>query len=89
MEQQDYDLAVLIKSWPSPIVAREEVDKFSGGILHCRTMTNLDSKGLGPKGKFSVGRKVAYDVRLLVEWMQQRQAANKPAVKQDGGHSNA
>lgn len=44
MEQTNYDLSALIKNWPSPIVAREEVGKFSGGLLNPRTMANQDAK---------------------------------------------
>jgi hypothetical protein len=32
----------LIQSWPSPLVARQEISKFSGGVLNPRTMANRD-----------------------------------------------
>jgi len=62
----------LKKSWPSPIVARHEVAKFSGGLLNPRTMANRDSLGTGVPGKITVGRRVAYLVDDLVEWMQRQ-----------------
>jgi len=63
----------LIQNWSSPLVARHEVSRFSGGLLHPRTLANLDAQpGKGPKGKVTVGKRVAYDVVLLVEWMRER-----------------
>jgi hypothetical protein len=60
------------KTWGSAIVARKEVGKFSGGILNPRYMSNLDSRGDGPAGKITIGRRVAYSVDSLIEWMQKR-----------------
>ena len=45
-------------------------NKFSGGILNARTLANADCLGTGPKGRVRVGRKVAYPVDSLIEWMQ-------------------
>lgn len=39
----------LLETCP-PIIARGEVGKITGGLLHPRTCANLDSQGLGPKG---------------------------------------
>jgi hypothetical protein len=61
----------LIASWQSPIVARSEVGRFSGGILHPRTMANLDAKGEGP-GKIVVGGKVGYYTEVLARWTEGR-----------------
>lgn len=82
--KQKYDLSILATNWEAPVVAREEIGIFSGGILNPRTMANCDANGTGPKGKFRVGRKVAYDVKFLVEWMKNRQNIN---TKQQGGLS--
>lgn len=63
----------LAARWSSPVVARKEVNRFSGGILNPRTLANLDSLGQGPTGKFQVGpRQVAYPVRELIDWMRER-----------------
>lgn len=71
MEKDIFD--ELGESWPSPIVARKEVGRFSGGILNPRTQANLDSLGLGVPGKFYVGpRQVAYPVKELVKWLRER-----------------
>jgi hypothetical protein len=69
------DLKELAKCWPSPFVAREEVERFSGGIITCKYISNLDSLGLGPKGRFRIGRKVAYPVQELVNWMESRSSS--------------
>ncbi len=60
------------KSWKSYYVARTSVAEFSGGILHPRTMANLDSRGVGPKGRVRFGRHVAYPKRELIDWMAER-----------------
>lgn len=65
-------LKKLASRWPSSIVARGEIRKFSGGLLNPRTLANLDCQGRGPANRFRVGRKVAYPVSDLVLWMEGR-----------------
>jgi hypothetical protein len=71
---KQFDLTALADNWPSPLVARNQyqLDKFSGGILNARTLANADCLGTGPKGRVRVGRKIAYPVDSLVEWMQSK-----------------
>ena len=71
IDPDDFTLDSLVDSWPSPIVARSEIKKFSGGLLHPRTMANLDSLGKGP-GKILVGNRACYSTLKLVEWMKSR-----------------
>lgn len=68
------DLAARLKEfWPSPLVPRNEVGKFSGGLLNSGTMANLDSRGEGPQGKVAFGKvRVAYDRDLLIDWLMER-----------------
>jgi hypothetical protein len=62
----------LAAAWPAPIVARREVGRFSGGVLNPRSMSNLDSLGLGPP-RLKIGEKtVAYPTKSLVAWMRDR-----------------
>lgn len=61
----------LAMSWGSPLVARHEVGRFSGGLLNPRTLANLDVKGEVP-GKIVIGNRVAYDVELLIKWLRDR-----------------
>ena len=66
------DFKAMREKWESAVVARDKVGKFSGGLLHPRTMSNLDAKGKGPK-RFRMGnRKVGYFVDDLIAWMMQR-----------------
>ena len=71
---EPFDLNTLANNWPSPLVARDQkqLDKFSGGILNARTLANEDSLGTGPKGRIKVGRKVAYPVESLIQWMMDK-----------------
>ncbi|MBA3002490.1 MAG: hypothetical protein FP813_01325 [Desulfurivibrio sp.] len=63
----------LAARWPSAIVSRQEVGKFSGGLLNSRTMANLDSKKEGPAKKLTLGsRKVFYPVADLIAWLRAR-----------------
>ena len=62
----------LVGRWPSSLVARSEVRKFSGGILTGRTLANMDSMGTGPPGAFRIGGKVAYPADRLAEWLDSR-----------------
>ena len=72
MNNNEFDLAELAQAWPSRIVAREQkhLDRFSGGILNQRSLANADAAGKGPRGKIRIGRKVAYPVDSLIEWMK-------------------
>jgi len=63
--------ADMARQWGSPIVARDRIEKFSGGLLRPKTMANLDSRGEGPP-RVKVGRKVGYPVEGLVQWMESR-----------------
>ena len=70
--EQNFNLDSLTEHWPSPIVARSQVGVFSGGLLHPRTMANLDSLGEGP-GKILIGNRACYSTCKLVAWMKERQ----------------
>lgn len=65
------NLSILSKDWESPFIAREKVEKFTGGIVNPRYLANLDSIGEGPP-RVRVGRKVAYPVQAFIEWLERR-----------------
>ncbi|MCX5829309.1 MAG: hypothetical protein NTV58_15105 [Deltaproteobacteria bacterium] len=67
----EVDLSALGAKWPSAIVSREKVGEFSGGVLNPKTMANLDCQGLGPD-RVKIGRKNAYPVPALIDWMRAR-----------------
>jgi hypothetical protein len=71
---QRFDLSTLASTWRSPVVSRDKIDVFSGGLLHPRTMANLDALGQGPE-RIRVGRKIGYPVLSLIAWMKSRQEA--------------
>lgn len=52
----DFSFKELSTKWPSPIVARAQVERFSGGLLNARTLANLDSIGEGPPVENADGR---------------------------------
>lgn len=66
------NLSPLAARWPSTLVAREKIGEFTGGIISPKTIANLDATGEGPKGKITVGRKVAYPVDSLITWLESR-----------------
>ena len=68
---KDVDLSSLADKWPSSIVSRSEVGKFTGGLLNSRYIANLDSKKEGPP-RIRVGRLICYQVNDLITWMERR-----------------
>lgn len=69
---QTPNLSQLADNWPSPFVARQELARFSGGILNPKTIANLDSKKRGPAGRIRIGRKIAYSVTSLIDFLEDR-----------------
>ncbi|MHB8111693.1 MAG: hypothetical protein ACYDHW_16845 [Syntrophorhabdaceae bacterium] len=73
MESNKSDFWVkMAERWPSAIVARTEVSKFTGGLISVKYQANLDSKGLGPAMWVRIGRKIAYPVSEYVDWLRRR-----------------
>lgn len=62
----------MAERWPAPIVSRTEVQMFTGGAISEKYLANLDSRNLGPEGRFHIGRKVVYPVHEFVKWLKQR-----------------
>lgn len=61
----------LKEKWSSTLVARGAVAKFSGGVLNSKTLANRDADGTGPTERIRIGRKIAYPVDALIEWMKE------------------
>ena len=72
IKQPQINLQSLAEAWGASYVERSKVSEFSGGILHSRTMANMDASGQGIKGRIKIGRKVAYPVDELITWMEAR-----------------
>jgi len=63
-------LAHLIPTLP-PVIAREEVGNFLGGLVRPQTLNNADKAGKGPRFRLHVGRKVVYETPYLLEWVEE------------------
>ena len=61
--------------WPSAVVTRPEVHRFTGGIMRGSYLANLDGKGEGPPRE-RVGQKWAYPVKDFVAWLRERSRDN-------------
>ncbi|MDZ7759947.1 MAG: hypothetical protein U5L00_06790 [Desulfovermiculus sp.] len=72
MLKEKVDLSHLAERWPSSIVAREKIKDFTGGTLSPGRLANLDAVGEGPPGRMKIGRKIAYPVGPLVQWLENR-----------------
>jgi len=57
--------------WDSELVARTQIERFTGGLLSAKYLANLDSDGMGPR-RVKCGRKVGYPVNDLVKWLRDR-----------------
>jgi len=66
----------MVKAWGSPVVPRQKVGQFSGGLLNPRTMANLDCLGVGPKSKRRVSNRIVYRTKDLAEWLEERSSEN-------------
>jgi hypothetical protein len=69
MEKDVFD--EMVERWPSAIVARTAVKKFSGGLISEKYMANLDSQQLGPE-RVKISGKVAYPAKSLAKWISDR-----------------
>jgi len=63
---------ILVDRWPSPLVCRTEVEKFTGGAISKEYIANLDCQGLGPDGRIRIGRKICYPTESLARWLEKR-----------------
>ena len=66
------DLDKLAEEWPSPFVARSEIDKFTKGLYKPRSMNTLDAAGKGIKRRIRRNTKIAYLKEDVVDWLRGR-----------------
>lgn len=71
-EAAEKALRQMMEKWPSSVVARSELYKFSGGLIAPGTAANHDSAGTGIPGAFKISRKVAYPVEGVIDWLISR-----------------
>ena len=70
--QNKPDFTQIIKNNQSGYILRTNLTKATGGLLHGRTMANLDSQNIGIPGRITLGRKVAYPVESVVKYLQSK-----------------
>lgn len=76
------DFSEIIKNSPSGFILRKDLSEKTGGLLHGRTMANLDSLGTGIPGRITIGnRKVAYPVKAVVKYLQSKITARHAPEK--------
>ena len=57
------------EKWKSTIVARGQLNEFSGGLISPGTAANNDSSGIGISGGFKLGRRMVYPVQSVIDWL--------------------
>lgn len=53
-------------------VAREAVYEVLAGLIKPETLNRCDCVGDGPPIRYTIGRKVVYDTKVLLEWIVRR-----------------
>ena len=66
------DFTEMAKAWGCPFVAREELKRFTGGLLSPRYAANLDAQRKGIEGRIRCGRKVLYPALAVVKFLERR-----------------
>lgn len=75
MKNSDFAIQTLKKMaarWPSTIVARTEIERFTGGIIKKGYIQNLDCQGNGIEDRIRIGRRIAYPVDAVIKFLEQR-----------------
>jgi len=62
----------MAEKWPSAVVARTEMERFTGGMMSGKYCANLDSLNTGCPNRIKIGRKIGYPVDSLVGWLRER-----------------
>lgn len=62
----------MLENWQSPLVAREKLMQFTGGLISPKYAANLDAQGKGIQGRIRCGRKVAYPAVNVIEFLKSR-----------------
>ena len=70
MTEQAFNLSDLTDKLP-PIISRDRVEKYLGGVITAKNLANLDSLGEGPP-RMRIGRKIAYQTDSLLAWLNSR-----------------
>lgn len=71
MEKSPLNLNELLAAWP-PVISRDRVAEYTGGLISPKSLANLDSLGKGPFRRVKLGRRVGYPARDFAEWFLAR-----------------
>ena len=70
MKNSSVDFGKFIEHLP-PIMARQEVPQYLGGVISSKTLANLDTAGMGPP-RIRIGRKIIYPTAEFLKWLSDR-----------------
>jgi len=62
-----------------PVISRNKISYYLGGLLSVGYMQNLDSEGKGPK-RIKIGKRCGYLREDLIEWLRSRMTETDNAV---------
>lgn len=62
----------MVDRWPSAIVARRDVEKFTGGMVKSKFLANQDSLGTGPDDRIEIAGRIGYPIESLIIWLRAR-----------------
>ena len=71
------DLDKLAEDWPSPFVARSEMENFTKGLYKPRSMNTFDARGDGIKQRIVLGNKIVYLKNDVINWLRGRKKDEK------------
>ncbi len=60
----------LMQYCPTGIVKRQDLFKLTGGLISPGTMAHLDIEGRGIAKRTTIGRKIAYDIKDVIKWLE-------------------
>lgn len=67
------DFSHILKNSPSRWILRRDLTVKTGGLLNGRTAANLDSQGIGIKGRILIGKKkIAYPAEEVVRFLEEQ-----------------
>jgi len=61
----------MVEEYPSRVITRAEVSRFTGGLMRGSYLANLDSRNEGPPRQ-RVGQKWIYPTRPFADWLRAR-----------------
>lgn len=73
---QDEVFELMARQHGSPLVARADISKFTGGAITPKWCANMDSAGIGIKGRFFIGRRCVYPVASVIEFLKEHSKAS-------------